>query len=78
MGHVKACLSYSDVGRVIKWEAVRQAAGITHTDWISHPVEAGWLVRPIGRDAHIPPTSPGAKAARALPVSGRLRPRLVT
>ena len=22
----------SDVGRVIKWEAVRQAAGITHTD----------------------------------------------
>ena len=31
MGHVKACLSYSDVGRVIKWEAVRQAAGITHT-----------------------------------------------
>ena len=31
----------------------------------THLVEARWLVCPIGRDAHIPPTSPGAKAARA-------------
>ena len=58
-------------------EAVRQAAGITHKTGYITQLKAGWHVCPIGRHAHIPPTSPGANAARALPVSGRLRPEFV-
>ena len=56
---------------------MRQAAGITHKTGYITQWKLGGNVCPIGRHAHIPPTSPGANAARALPVSGRLRPEFV-